>query len=332
MLSAIIFLEVGMFRSFVSTFVFIFMSISMIYGVQTVYAQDTVDVLSDLVGAKAGQAENAVEQRGYTYVKTEKSGNMSFSYWRESGSNKCVSIKTEDGRYQAIVYAMDFDCQKQESSATKYEPVSATVDGHCKLYNTKSDNNKYKGSCTIKQKMSNDSNKYVIKLGNGDTYKFIEQSNGYQVETPEGTSKNIATMTDKGDKAVFKWGKWKLTASASNSSQNDIESETVNSAESTGQGDFDATGKIPCAQAKGQPMGQCPFGVSREGNGTATVSVTLPDGRKRAIFFENGKAVSADLSQADGNMDFESTKESGLYMINAGNERYEIPEEVIYGG
>jgi len=65
--------------------------------------------------------------------------------------------------------------------------------------------------------------------------------------------------------------------------------------------------------------------------GTATVSITLPDGRKRAIFFENGKAIGADVSQADGNMDFSYTKGADLYIIKAGNERYEIPEAVIYG-
>lgn len=82
-------------------------------------AQGTVPGLSDLVGAKAGQAENQVEQRGYTWIKTEKSGNMSFSYWRESGSNKCVSIKTEEGRYQAIVYTPDFDCGNAAAAETK---------------------------------------------------------------------------------------------------------------------------------------------------------------------------------------------------------------------
>ena len=93
-----------------------------------------------------------------------------------------------------------------------------------------------------------------------------------------------------------------------------------------------ASGNIPCAQAKSQPMGQCPFTVSREGQGTATVSVTLPDGRKRAIFFEKGKATGADLSQADGNMKFKASKQGDLFKIQAGNERYEIPEAVVFGG
>lgn len=93
-----------------------------------------------------------------------------------------------------------------------------------------------------------------------------------------------------------------------------------------------ATGRIPCAQAVGQPMGQCDFAVERAGGGSATVTVTLPDGRKRVLFFEKGKATGADLSQADGNLRFSATKEADLYMIRAGNERYEIPEAVIYGG
>ena len=98
------------------------------------------------------------------------------------------------------------------------------------------------------------------------------------------------------------------------------------------EGKFNATGKIPCAWAKGQPMGQCDFGVARAGGGTAAVSITRPDGRKRVIFFKSGKAVAADLSQADGNMSFSAAKEADLYKIQAGNERYEIPEAVIYGG
>jgi len=99
-----------------------------------------------------------------------------------------------------------------------------------------------------------------------------------------------------------------------------------------GEGDFDARGQVPCAQHKGQPMGQCDFGVTRSGNGTATVVITRPDGRTRAIYFENGKAIGADTSQADGYGEFRAEKEADLHRIRVGDERYEIPEAVIYGG
>ncbi len=95
---------------------------------------------------------------------------------------------------------------------------------------------------------------------------------------------------------------------------------------------FDASGTIPCAKYKGQPKVECPFGVARGKNGTATVHITHPDGSKRVLFFENGVAVGADLSQADGSMEFSAKKESDLFLIHAGDGRYEVPEAVIFGG
>lgn len=111
----------------------------------------------------------------------------------------------------------------------------------------------------------------------------------------------------------------------------DNASQSQSASERAGLGQFDARGQIPCAQTAGQPMGQCNFSVARDPGGTATVIVTLPDGRTRALFFDNGQATSADLSQADGDMSFQAEKRNDLYLISAGKERYEIPEVVIYG-
>lgn len=94
---------------------------------------------------------------------------------------------------------------------------------------------------------------------------------------------------------------------------------------------FNATGNIPCSMGNGAPTGSCAFGVVRRGNGSADVTVKKPDGRSRTIFFEKGKAISADISQADYG-EFSSSKESDLFIIRIGNERYEIPEAVIFGG
>ncbi len=99
-----------------------------------------------------------------------------------------------------------------------------------------------------------------------------------------------------------------------------------------GQGDFDASGQIPCAHYAGQPMTECDFGVARAGGGYATVIVTGPDGRRRAIFFRNGVAIGADTSEADGYGEFRAEKEADLNLIRVGNERYEIPDAVILGG
>lgn len=73
---------------------------------------DPVPGLADLVGARAGQAENTVTQRGYRFVKSEPSGGAMYSYWWEAGTNSCVTIRTADGRYESIVYGLASSCNR----------------------------------------------------------------------------------------------------------------------------------------------------------------------------------------------------------------------------
>ncbi|MEG3440291.1 hypothetical protein V0288_24400 [Pannus brasiliensis CCIBt3594] len=94
---------------------------------------------------------------------------------------------------------------------------------------------------------------------------------------------------------------------------------------------FHATGEIPCSMGNGQPTRSCPFGVTRKGNGTAEVTVKKPDGRSRVIFFEKGKAIGYDRSQANSGA-FSVSKDSDLSIIRIGKERYEIPDAVVFGG
>jgi len=78
-------------------------------------------------------------------------------------------------------------------------------------------------------------------------------------------------------------------------------------------------------------MGQCAFGVARAGGGYATVVITRPDGRTRAIFFRMGIAIGAATSAADPG-DFSALREGDLALIRVGVERYEIPDAVTLGG
>ena len=94
---------------------------------------------------------------------------------------------------------------------------------------------------------------------------------------------------------------------------------------------YHATGDVPCAVGAGRPTGRCPFGVTREGNGSGIVIITKPDGRTRAIFFENGRATGYDMSQADPG-EFGASRNGDLTIVTIGDERYEIPDAVIFGG
>ena len=102
--------------------------------------------------------------------------------------------------------------------------------------------------------------------------------------------------------------------------------------ERAGMGDYDASGQIPCAQYAGQPTRQCDFRVTRESGGNATVVVTKPDGVERALFFENGRFLSADTSQADGYPEYSASRSGDMSIVRVGEERYEVPDAVIFGG
>ena len=90
-----------------------------------------------------------------------------------------------------------------------------------------------------------------------------------------------------------------------------------------------ATDKIVCIVAKGKPKSFCSFKVTREGKKSSIFTITRPDGSIRAIFFENGKAVGADVSQADP-AEFSAKKKGNLNIIRVGDEHYEIPDAVIF--
>ena len=94
---------------------------------------------------------------------------------------------------------------------------------------------------------------------------------------------------------------------------------------------YHATGDIPCSMGGGQPTSSCSFGVKREGSGSGVVTVTKPDGRTRAIFFDRGQVTGYDQSQADSG-EFRASKQGDLNIIHIGRERYEIPDAVIFGG
>jgi hypothetical protein len=80
------------------------------HGAGSYQAGDTAPDLADLVGAKAGQAEGELERRGYSYATGSTSGNARYSSWYNRSTGRCVTIRTEEGRYQSIVQASPIDC------------------------------------------------------------------------------------------------------------------------------------------------------------------------------------------------------------------------------
>ncbi len=173
----------------------------------------------------------------------------------------------------------------------------------------------------------------IAKLINRPDGQITAQSGGVYVDiTPQGSQPPRITYTAKnkstGTCEILSFAPPAGHAAAAAPSAG----HRASASERAGQGQFDARGPVRCAMRAGQAMGQCQAAVARDPGGTAAIVITRPDGRKRFIFFENGNPVSADLSQADGNMEFRGSKGGDVYYIQAGNERYEIIEAFIFGG
>lgn len=173
----------------------------------------------------------------------------------------------------------------------------------------------------------------VAKLIKRPDGQVTAQSAGIYIDiTPKGNEPPFVTYTAKNRaNGVCEVVSFKAP-DARGSTTSVAGGQRASSSERAGQGKFDARGPVPCAMGSRQPMQQCQAAVARDPGGTATVVVTRPDGRTRAIFFEKGKAIGADLSQADGSQHFRATKSGDIYKIEAGHERYEIVEAFVFGG
>ncbi|MCJ8190698.1 hypothetical protein [Sphingomicrobium aestuariivivum] len=73
--------------------------------------------LSDLVGARGGQAEGELERRGFTYITGHKDNYASHTYWWHDRDDNCVHIVTRDGRYAQITDASRSDCNRKDGNS-----------------------------------------------------------------------------------------------------------------------------------------------------------------------------------------------------------------------
>lgn len=95
---------------------------------------------------------------------------------------------------------------------------------------------------------------------------------------------------------------------------------------------FNATGTIDCVRDMDAPAQSCAIEVTREGDGNGAVTVIWPDGSTRAIFFQAGPPTSYDQLQADTGAGMTVLREGGNSVVVIGQERFVIPDAVIWGG
>ncbi len=92
--------------------------------------------------------------------------------------------------------------------------------------------------------------------------------------------------------------------------------------------EFHATGEIDCTFKGNSAVRTCAFGVVREGNGTATVTVTFPDGFKRILKFHDqmvGTVAGGD------SVSYSRQSDNTNVSINNDAETFVVPDAVVYG-
>lgn len=94
---------------------------------------------------------------------------------------------------------------------------------------------------------------------------------------------------------------------------------------------FTASSVIPCARP-GTGEAQCDAGVVREGNGNGFVKVFWPDAGNRILYFENGKIVRYDQSEADGGAELRVTRNGDIQTVTIGDARFEVFDALLVGG
>lgn len=96
-----------------------------------------VPALQDLIGVRGRDGEGQLQQRGYTFLKNEKTDTESFSFYSEPSTANCVAVITADGVYREIVYTEPVDCQADDADTRteSFQTVCGViVDGQTNSY------------------------------------------------------------------------------------------------------------------------------------------------------------------------------------------------------
>ena len=95
--------------------------------------------------------------------------------------------------------------------------------------------------------------------------------------------------------------------------------------------DFDERGEIQCAQEQGQALGECPAAIARGVGGDATVVVTFPNGFARMLYFVHGEFTSASATMSGVGTDTDWQIEGGHHIIRVDDQRYILPDTLVFG-
>lgn len=130
---------------------------------QAALAQDPAPGLQDLVGVRGSSGEQALQERGYRFVKGEKSGSDSYTNWRNARTGQCVIVRTANGRYQALVTAPAFDCQDGAAEGAPAPGPGASGSRFATVCGAIVDGKTYRYKCTVEGAAPGGPGKTVVR-------------------------------------------------------------------------------------------------------------------------------------------------------------------------
>ena len=179
-----------------SVFPVIFGSLVVTIATQ-VNAQTPVPNLQDLVDARGSSGEAELQNRGYEFIRTDKSGDSAYSYWTESGTGKCVIVRTENGRYQSLVYAPSSDCGTASTSQLRtetFKTVCGVIVGQ----------ENYRYLCEVsEQYKGNNKVKTTLRYPDIELQLTWKQGNQVRIDTTGASSIEATYSTSEGETDII---------------------------------------------------------------------------------------------------------------------------------
>jgi len=171
------------------------------------WAQEPVGHLQFLVGQRASSGEEQLKSRGFAYVRTEKEGDSSYTFWRQPRTNRCVSVRTTDGKYAAILFAPDADCVERAAAPAPVEPPPDGEDRFDTVCGVETGGQTYRYPCRLRNEGCNSGGPCRTHLTLPDiAFTLTWHKDGGAEVVTEGMQPARSEITEQEGQTRFQYG------------------------------------------------------------------------------------------------------------------------------
>ena len=176
--------------------------LALLFAATSLYAQDPVRSLGDLVGERA-IAIDSIEKRGYTHVRTEKSETSAYSYWTHDDTGRCVVARVTNGRIASIVYS-DGDCGTATAAASSSQNGDENADTFRTVCGVIRDGKTYRYRCKVEETESSDGSRIsIVRMPDNEMTLHWHREGHVGVDFPGMKTLQATYSTSEGETDIF---------------------------------------------------------------------------------------------------------------------------------